>query len=58
LPLQALAVREGDDVRVGIHTALGAATPHTLHGLTGAVGTGGSQGAGHLTWTHGKVWAH
>ncbi len=58
LPLQALAVGEGDDVRIGIHTALGAATPHALHGLAGAVGAAGSQGAGNLTWTHAKVWAH
>ncbi|KAL0177824.1 hypothetical protein M9458_026718, partial [Cirrhinus mrigala] len=49
---------EGDDVRVGIHTALGAAAPHALHGLAGAIGAAGSQGAGNLTWTHAKVWAH
>lgn len=45
LPLQTLAIREGDDVRVGVHTALGAAAPHALHAVAGAVGAGGPQGA-------------
>ncbi len=52
LPLQALAVGEGDEVRIGIHTALGAATPHALHGLAGAVGAAGSQAQGIL---HGRT---
>lgn len=48
LPLQALSVREGDDVGVGVHAAPGAAAPHALHAVAGAVGTRGPQGAGHL----------
>lgn len=48
LPLQALSVREGDDVGVGVHAALGAAAPHALHAVAGAVGTRGPQGARHL----------
>lgn len=39
LPLQTLAVREGDDVRSGVDAALCAAAPHALHGLAGAVAT-------------------
>ena len=58
LPLQTLSVGEGDDVGVGVHTTLGAAAPHTLHGLAGAVGTGGAQGAGRLTRTGTLVGAH
>lgn len=49
LPLQTLSVGEGDDISRGIHAALGAAAPHTLHGLAGAVGTVGTQSAGRLT---------
>lgn len=45
LPLQALPIREGDDVGVGVHAALGAAAPHALHAVAGAVGTRGPQGA-------------
>lgn len=37
LPLQALAVGEGDDVGVGVHAAFGASTPHALHALACAV---------------------
>lgn len=58
LPLQTLAVGEGDDVSIWIHTAPVAAAPHALHGLAGAVGTGGPQGTGHLTGAHAEVWAH
>ena len=49
LPLQTLAVGEGDDVGRGVDAAPGAAAPHALHGLAGAVGTAGAQGAGGLT---------
>lgn len=49
LPLQTLAVGEGDDVRRGVHAALGAAAPHALHGLAGTVGTAGAQSTGSLT---------
>lgn len=45
LPLQTLAVREGDDIGGGVHAAPRAAAPHALHGLAGAVGTGGVQRA-------------
>lgn len=58
LPLQTLAIGEGDDVSIGVHTAPGAAAPHAFHCLAGAVGTGGPQGAGHLTRAHAEVWAH
>lgn len=50
LPLEALSVGEGDDVRVGVHAALGAAAPHTLHAIAGAVGTGRPQGTRLLAW--------
>lgn len=58
LPFQTLSVGEGDDVSVGVHTSLGAAAPHTLHGLAGAVGTGGAQGAGRLTRAGTLIGAH
>lgn len=58
LPLQTLAVREGDDVGIGVHAAFGASTPHALHGLAGAVITGGAKGAWGLTWPGILIWAH
>lgn len=55
LPLQALAVGEGDDVGGGVHAALGAAAPHALHGLAGAVGAVGVQRAGLLAGRTGAL---
>ena len=48
LPLQTLAVGEGDDVGRRVDAALRAAAPHALHGLAGAVGAAGAQRAGRL----------
>lgn len=58
LPLQALSIGEGDDVSVGVHTALGAAAPHALHAVACAVGAGGSQGAWLLARPCVLIWAH
>lgn len=51
LPFQTLAIGEGDDVGIGVHAALGAATPHAFIRLAGAVLTGRMQRAGCLTRT-------
>lgn len=51
LPLQTLAVGEGNDIRRGVYTALSTSTPHALHGLAGAVGTAGAQSTRRLTGT-------
>lgn len=58
LPLQALSVGKGDDVRVGVHAPLRTAAPHTLHAVTRAVGTGGPQGARLLAWPRVLIWTY
>lgn len=64
LPLQALSVREGDDVGVGVHAPLRAATPHTLHAIACTVGARGPQGTRLLArpcvliWTNNRLFAN
>lgn len=55
LPLQTLAVREGDDVGGGVDAALCAAAPHALHCLAGAVAAVAVQRAGLLTGRPGTL---
>lgn len=50
LPFQTLSVRKRDDVSVGVHTASGAAAPHALHAVAGAVGARGPQRARFFAW--------